>query len=488
MSHHSEENFMAGSDSFWEPGNFKRTTKRIEDGNKLCNDLCMLVQERAEIEKAYAKQLKGWATKWNTTIEKGPEYGTTEAAWKAILVESDRRCDLHTRVKENLNIKVINQLKQWQKENYHKSMMQQLKERKDMEDQFKKVQKPWAKLLNKVNKTKGDYHNACKAEKTAINQERNASGDSSLSPDQLKKLQDNVNKRKDEVNKTREKYQVALQDINNYNAKYMEEMTNVFEECQRKEAQRLQEFKDILFAAQKCLNVSEDPELPKIYEEFYHTVNNADHEKDLRWWSNTYGVNMPMNWPQFEEYTEELRDIVAGKSKKSVHASGGGVADGNITLINQRHVGDDLPEYTSTSSSRYKSNGTDSKHRNGGSKLQQTSSNVSGNNGASLSRTANNAAPEYRTEMSNGSPSGADRTPFDEEEWDDGHIDPLVDNGEPGIKVRALYDYEAAEEDELDFKAGDTFEKLEDEDEQGWCKGRKDGKVGLYPANYIEVI
>lgn len=36
--------------------------------------------------------------------------------------------------------------------------------------------------------------------------------------------------------------------------------------------------------------------------------------------------------------------------------------------------------------------------------------------------------------------------------------------------------------------AGDTFEKLEDEDEQGWCKGRKDGKVGLYPANYIEVI
>ena len=77
---------------------------------------------------------------------------------------------------------------------------------------------------------------------------------------QLKKLQDNVNKRKDEVNKTREKYQVALQDINNYNAKYMEEMTNVFEECQRKEAQRLQEFKDILFAAQKCLNVSEDPE------------------------------------------------------------------------------------------------------------------------------------------------------------------------------------------------------------------------------------
>ena len=85
----------------------------------------------------------------------------------------------------------------------------------------------------------------------------------------IKKLQDNVNKRKDEVNKTREKYQVALQDINNYNAKYMEEMTNVFEECQRKEAQRLQEFKDILFAAQKCLNVSEDPEWVTLFLNIY---------------------------------------------------------------------------------------------------------------------------------------------------------------------------------------------------------------------------
>ena len=141
--------------------------------------------------------------------------------------------------------------------------------------------------------------------------------------------------------------------------------------------------------------------LPQIYDEFYHTVNNADHDKDLRWWSNTHGVNMPMAWPQFEvglvlalcmsfvftcfkkrsplllhfcqqpcmnavgfscfvfcpflpvfvaypvwwvqEYTEEFREI-APRSKKNL----GGVADGNITLINQRSVCDDLPVCTPT--------------------------------------------------------------------------------------------------------------------------------------------
>ena len=50
----------------------------------------------------------------------GPEYGTMEAAWKAVLVEADRRCELHNRVKEDLNVKVNNQMKTWQKDHFHK--------------------------------------------------------------------------------------------------------------------------------------------------------------------------------------------------------------------------------------------------------------------------------------------------------------------------------------------------------------------------------
>lgn len=453
MSHHSDEgSVMPGSESFWEPGNYKRTTKRIDDGERLCKDLILLVQERANIEKEFAKQLKSWSSKWNSLIEKGPEYGTTEAAWKAVLNEADRRSEAHIRVRDNLNNEVITSIKNWQKDNFHKQLMQ-IKEKKELEDQFKRAQKPWVKLLEKCDKAKSNYHLACKNEKSAVNQERNATKDSSLSQDAVRKLQDKVSKSQDNVKKCREQYEIAVSDITNYNSRYQEDMTDVFDRCQRKEAQRLQTFKDTLFQIHKCLNISEDPTLPQIYEEFYHTVSNADHEKDLRWWSNTYGVNMPMAWPQFEEYTEEFRDI-SSKSKRNQ------IPDGNITLINQRTVCDDLPEYNTKPVKKSEMNGD--------------------------SKTGNSTNNRRDQPDSNGV---KDANPFDDEseEWDDAGYE-LTDDGKAGEPVKALYDYEAAEPDELTFKTGDEFEKLEDEDEQGWCKGRKDGRVGLYPANYVEAV
>lgn len=136
--------------------------------------------------------------------------------------------------------------------------MMQIKERKEMDDQFKKAQKPWAKLLSKVEKAKIDYHSACKTEKSAQNQERNANSDSSLSPDQLKKMQDRVQKTKDEVQKCKEKYDQALAEINNYNSTYIEDMTTVFTRCQDNEEVRLKFFKETLFGLHKVLNLSDN--------------------------------------------------------------------------------------------------------------------------------------------------------------------------------------------------------------------------------------
>ena len=68
----------------------------------------------------------------------GPEYGTTQAAWRSVLTEADKLCELHTEVAEKLMTNVYLQIKQWNKENYHKTMMN-FRESKDKDDNFRRV-------------------------------------------------------------------------------------------------------------------------------------------------------------------------------------------------------------------------------------------------------------------------------------------------------------------------------------------------------------
>ncbi|XP_046397667.1 src substrate cortactin [Ischnura elegans] len=50
----------------------------------------------------------------------------------------------------------------------------------------------------------------------------------------------------------------------------------------------------------------------------------------------------------------------------------------------------------------------------------------------------------------------------------------------------ALYDYQAAAEDEISFDPGDIITKIEMIDE-GWWRGYSKGQFGLFPANYVQL-
>lgn len=60
--------------------------------------------------------------------------------------------------------------------------------------------------------------------------------------------------------------------------------------------------------------------------------------------------------------------------------------------------------------------------------------------------------------------------------------------GDHGVCAEALYDYTAAEEDEVSFNPGDIISEIEQIDEGWWTGVTSDGHRGLFPSNYVRLI
>ncbi|XP_005168648.1 protein kinase C and casein kinase substrate in neurons protein 2 isoform X1 [Danio rerio] len=488
MSDFNDSLIDVSSDSFWEVGNYKRSVKRVDDGNRLCNDLMSCLHERARIEKSYSTQLTDWAKRWRQTIEKGPQYGTVERAWCALMTEAEKVSDLHMEVKAALMAEDFEKIKNWQKDAYHKQMIGGFKETKEAEDGFRKAQKPWAKKLKEMETMKKAYHTACKEEKTATSRENSSKLDNS-NPEAQKKLQEKVEKCQQEVQKTKERYEKSLEDLDKVTPQYMENMEQVFEQWQQFEGKRLSFFKEVLLEVKQHLDLSSNHKYTTVYHTLQDTIQGADPQEDLKWFRSNHGPGMTMNWPQFEEWSMDLNRTLSRRETKRRPAEGvtltaishnpeqssrvssvPAVSSSEAACLNPFDDDDDdededeEPVVTHTHSSPVK-------HEEA---VAQTSAAVE----KAPAPAAITAADDDDDEESGNpfSSSSANGNPFEEEP-----------STEMCVPVRAVYDYEGQEQDELSFKAGDELVKLSEEDEQGWCKGRlSNGTVGLYPANYVE--
>ncbi|XP_072123837.1 protein kinase C and casein kinase substrate in neurons protein 2-like isoform X1 [Mobula birostris] len=476
MSYEDSAVNETASDSFWEIGNYKRSVKRIDDGHRLCNDLMNCLHERARIEKGYAQQLTEWAKRWKQLLEKGPQYGSLEKAWVSLMTEAEKVSELHLEVKSTLMNEDFEKIKNWQKEAYHKQMMAGFKETKETDDGFRKAQKPWAKKLKEVEAAKKAYHAACKEEKLAISRESNSRSDSNASAEQMKKLQEKVDKSKQDVQKTKEKYDKSLEELNKCTPQYMENMEQVFDQCQQFEKKRLDFFQEVLLGVKQHLDLSATS-YTAIYQELEHAINSADSEEDLKWFRNTHGPGMSMNWPQFEEWSVDVNRTLGRREKPK--KTGDGVILTSVSQTGDQGV--QPSKYNSvrstTSSIRSSCNPFDEEENE---KPVDEKENTIPKNVSTHEKNQN-----YTTDWSD----DESNNPFNCNETNGDN--PFDENHSSGseVRVRALYDYEGQEHDELSFKAGDELTKVEDEDEQGWCKGRlESGQVGLYPANYVEVI
>jgi hypothetical protein len=247
-----------------------------------------------------------------------------------------------------------------------------------------------------------------------------------------------MDKTRQHQDQVRDRYREKLREIDSYNPTYMKDMTNEFEKCQEFERQRMDFFKETLKFYKSVIDLSSMKEFGDIYSQFGSTLNATNSNDDLDWYSQNYGAKMAMNWPKYEEYE-----------------AGVNMEDG----LNPNMQGGSTEVY----------------------RPQRSPGSVRGPGGAPplISGPISQGPPVSQ----NSPPVAYSQGPIDD---DDEFIEPPP--AAPGVPVQALYDYEATEDDELSFRAGEVLTKLEEEDEQGWCKGMLNGKIGLYPANYVEPL
>ncbi|VDD81689.1 unnamed protein product [Mesocestoides corti] len=647
---------VAGT-NFWEPHEYSRTVKRLENANKLCSEFALMIQERSEIERAYASNLRKFAFRLDLFLRSGLEYGTCSNILSGLAKEAEDTAELHSNFATNLLNPVQSSIKNWQKENFHKSSMSSsLKEVKSLDSDFENAQKTWYKHYKQVNRCKKEYFHACKIVRSQQVQVQNAKNEPFGTPEQvtspvfkpyrpkrflgLRKMEEKLRKATSEEEKTRRAYEEAVAALQDVTPRYIDDMTQVFNKAQAFEKERINFFKQQAMQMHDVLDVSAKPNLAQIFVDLKNTISKVDADADLKKWSVTHGVDTPINFPSFEEYSPELCALAGSKKKKS------GLADGNIgvtltgvkSITSPDHQPAGTPHPGSNESSPTRTAGfpvrafhntpppppthqvpkkrdlSQTEERQslkaavevvggqGEDPCTQTSLKDVGTE-VSLSHTGCstemppasdvdsgldapiNTHPTEHTssdwcadahsdiDLDNGDGGQAERVLMTSasvgvekdhivevagrrkrspssiqsgEESPTGHpeepqkmsayannpssingiaataaapadVPPypdLIDDGRPGVPIRALYDYTGVEADELSFntgqfcafcsngiscdltkpsnhllpRQGDLFEKLEDEDEQGWCKGRKDGRVGLYPANYVEVV
>jgi hypothetical protein len=69
---------------------------------------------------------------------------------------------------------------------------------------------------------------------------------------------------------------------------------------------------------------------------------------------------------------------------------------------------------------------------------------------------------------------------------EEGNFKPIPSLKE-GLRVRALFDYEATEDNELSFNAGDIIEDVDTGYETWWYGRKEDGSNGFFPNNFVEM-
>ncbi|KAL6061939.1 cell division cycle-related protein [Balamuthia mandrillaris] len=504
---------------------------RLEDDLKSLSDVGSFFKKLGAIEARYAKDVQSLCKTVDPKLWKrtDKEIGTVSSCWQTIHAELDKIAKLHEDLSNKGSKDIYGEVENWLKEKD--------KTKKKLVKDGGKLTKDMHEMMSTLKRSKETYYKLHKDADNMLATYNQKKADPAAKPKDVEKLNKKSIEARDKANHADGNYKKTLEKANAHRVKfYTQDMPALLDEFQAFEEQRTGFIKKIVEDYMTTMN-----QLPPLLASTTETINNSveaiDKQADIDTFiaENAALAVTPPPAIDYEPYDANApTDSAAtssgvlpatpasripgiksrkgkdkgkdklGKTQKSTEllrenkgneANGGLSREAEIearlkelkeqiaTEVKSKKGLDKLVKFYATdpvAQKKAQQEATDQqakvdKLKEEQKQLEQELEGIRGNAHSTEATDSESAAEP--SAAANNSISKEDQP--DAEEEDDGEY--------VEVKAKALFDYDAANETELGFKAGDIL-TITEQDESGWWYAELNGKQGFIPNNYVEEL
>lgn len=285
---------------FCEPDQYKSAIERCEGGYKSCELGIDMYKDLNKILENCSTALRQWSTTNQKRINSSNEFGTNKKTWSATVRAVEKLAERNEDVIKNIKETVIDKMVSYKNENYGKTLLR-VKKIVEFEKEFKKTQKSWLELIEKINETKEKFNVSKVKLQSAIGCEEVTKSDVGSSDDEKRNARTRVETREKETDKCRRKYENAVDEMEKKKDDYQNEMFRILKNTDDFERQRLNHFKKMFNSLQLATAIDKDERHGQMALAFKKAIDEHDAEADIVYWNKNYGKDTKTNWPKLED-------------------------------------------------------------------------------------------------------------------------------------------------------------------------------------------
>lgn len=413
------------SDDLWDK--FEVVCKKISNGKNFTGTVSKFLQKRAQIEREYAKNLVKLCK--DKTFAGEFEIGSLKDCWQTVRDDLEAMANKHDALAEETNTLF---------ETIQTYLTEARGFRKTLVANGDKVTKELRAAERKEATAKQNYEKLKKAQEESEEEANKASGTAKEA--KLKKNAEAATKKAETGDL---EYREAVKQLQGSQQKfYHDEMPKILDDLQKLEEERIDKMKD-WFLRVVAIQETIPPAVTSAAQSMRKASEAIDRVTDISNFisQTTSGLPKPPE-AKYEPYVSESPMLSRQGSRMTINPAQGSALQQQTSRQNSTNSLTSSPAQVKASEPIPSSPSTTP-----ASAANATPAAAA----AAASATAGNSSPKVQTR----------------------------------VIVRALYNYDATEDNELSFKANDRITVIQ-KDDSGWWHGELNGQIGIFPSNFVE--